>query len=107
MRSLREKTGALNLEKSLGRTEARGRVQTEGFPHLRFLLYCSPPDVVFLVLLSMSRDEPGNQVAISKVEILILHLEKAGSSPARDKRGMLASRKRKGKEDGHDRLVAE
>lgn len=57
--------------------------------------------------LSMSRDEPGNQVAISKVEILILHLEKAGSSPARDKRGMLASRKRKGKEDGHDRLVAE
>jgi hypothetical protein len=53
------------------------------------------------------RVEPGNQVAISKVEILILHLEKAGSSPARDKRGMLASRKRKGKEEGHDRLVAE
>lgn len=46
------------------------------------------------------RVEPGKQVAISKVEILILHLEKAASSPARDKRGRLASRKRKGKEDG-------
>nr|YP_009381374.1 hypothetical protein AEK19_MT0968 [Utricularia reniformis]ART31191.1 hypothetical protein AEK19_MT0968 [Utricularia reniformis] len=37
MRSLREK--------SLGRTEARGRVQTEGFTHLLLLLFSSPPDL--------------------------------------------------------------